>query len=258
MRGGVLSVDPAGRAPARAPGRAGLATGVAAGCVWLVTVFALILFCSPALTNLLQFDRAAIARGELWRVVTGHWTHWSFSHLAWDLAAFIALGIACIHRRPRATAWTLAIGSLAIGAAVWFWQPHLSAYRGMSGLDAALFALLAVDVLMGTGLHAVRAACAAVLLCFLAKLDFELMSGRSFFVDSAAAGFVPVPLAHAVGAAVGAVVAFVVATPASPRHQASNCQGHVIPRSKATRNLGVERCSTPRSLASLGRTDFSR
>jgi rhomboid family GlyGly-CTERM serine protease len=164
-------------------------------------------FCSPALTNVLQFDRAAIARGELWRLVTGHWTHWSPSHLAWDLAAFLALGIACVRRRPQATAWTLMVGSIAIGAAVWFGQPQFSTYRGMSGLDAALFGLLAVDLLMGTRLHAVRAGIAAILLCFLAKLDFEMMSGRAFFVDSAAAGFVPVPLAHAVGAAVGGVVA---------------------------------------------------
>jgi hypothetical protein len=86
----------------------------------------------------------------------------------------------------------------------------------MSGLDAAVFGLLAVDVLMGTKLHAVRAACAAVLLCFVAKLDFELMSGRTFFVDSAAAGFVPVPLAHAVGAAVGGVIALLFRRRPSP------------------------------------------
>ena len=242
MRGGVLFADPAGRTPARAPGRAGLDAGVAAGVVWLLAVVAAIVWCSPKLTGLLQFDRAAVTRGELWRLATGSLAHWSFGHLAWDLAAFIALGVACVRRCPRAAAWTLACGSLAIGAAVWFWQPHLSTYRGMSGLDAALFALLAVDLLMGTTLHAVRAACAAVLLCFLAKLDFELMSGRSFFVDSAAAGFVPVPLAHAVGAAVGGVIAVFAS-------QAKDSNRRVIPRSKATRDLGVERLSTPRSLA---------
>jgi rhomboid family GlyGly-CTERM serine protease len=209
MRSGVLFVDPAGRVPAKAPGRAGFELRLGIRHIWLLAVLAVFVFWSPPLTSALQFDRTAIARGEVWRLITGHWTHWSFKHLGWDLAAFIALGIACVRRRPRATAWTLVFGSFAIGMAVWFCQPHLTTYRGMSGLDAALFALLAVDVMMGTTLHAVRAACAAVLLCFLAKLDFELMSGRSFFVDSAAAGFVPVPLAHAVGAAVGGVVALV-------------------------------------------------
>jgi hypothetical protein len=111
----------------------------------------------------------------------------------------------------------------------------------MSGLDAVLFALLSVDLLMGTTLYAVRAACAAILLCFLAKLDFELMSGRSFFVDSAAAGFVPVPLAHAVGAAVGAVIALLEA-------QTSAHKRRVIQGSNATRDLGVEPSSTPRCL----------
>ena len=47
-----------------------------------------------------------------------------------------------------------------------------------------------------------------------ARVGGEHGTGRALCVDSAAAGFVPMPLAHAVGAAVGALVGF---TPSSRR-----------------------------------------
>ena len=54
----------------------------------------------PGADAALQYSRAALAQGEIWRTVTGHWTHWSFELLFWDVAAFIGLGIVC-ERRGR-------------------------------------------------------------------------------------------------------------------------------------------------------------
>lgn len=39
--------------------------------------------------ELLQYDRQAIADGQLWRVVTGHLVHIGLEHLAWDAAVFL-------------------------------------------------------------------------------------------------------------------------------------------------------------------------
>jgi len=47
----------------------------------------------------------------------------------------------------------------------------------------------------------------AVAVGFVAKLVFELATGGTLFVDSPAAGMVPVPLAHVAGGLVGAVCA---------------------------------------------------
>ena len=49
--------------------------------------------------TLLEYDRAAILHGEVWRLVTGHFVHWSVGHLAWDLLAFAILSAVCMRRR---------------------------------------------------------------------------------------------------------------------------------------------------------------
>ena len=56
----------------------------------------------PGLSESLQFDREAVAGGEIWRIVTGHFCHWNFDHLFWDLSMFLILG-AMLERdeRPR-------------------------------------------------------------------------------------------------------------------------------------------------------------
>ena len=55
----------------------------------------------PAATASLEYDRAATSAGQLWRLVTCHWTHWSTHHLFWSGGAFAALAIACHRVAPR-------------------------------------------------------------------------------------------------------------------------------------------------------------
>ncbi len=55
-------------------------------------VLAIILIqCLPAAQAALEFDRHAVGAGQVWRLLTCHLTHWSWSHLAADLAAFVVL-----------------------------------------------------------------------------------------------------------------------------------------------------------------------
>ena len=82
----------------------------------------------------------------------------------------------------------------------------------MSGLDSAMFGLLAVSLLRDQWYHRHQVAFAATFaLCcaFAAKLAIECATGSAIFVRSAKAGFVPVPLAHLVGAAAGAIIPLV-------------------------------------------------
>ena len=37
-----------------------------------------------------QYERAAIAAGQWWRMLTGHLTHWNMDHLLWDVLMFQA------------------------------------------------------------------------------------------------------------------------------------------------------------------------
>ena len=148
----------------------------------------------------LQFDRAALSLGEWWRIVTGHLTHFSANHLTWDVAVLVALGVACESDSRAHTALTLGVASVAISVAVWFWQPQFEAYRGLSGLDCALFGLF-VASLFRQGGQASRIMGSIALLAVGAKCVFEIATGSTAFATGA--GYALVPLAHLVGVASG-------------------------------------------------------
>lgn len=176
----------------------------------LLSAAAILAAMSPAAMSLLEFARLAVAEGEIWRLLTGHLTHFGADHLLWDVAMFAALGGVCEHRWPRRTRITLVTSALAISLAIVPLAPEIDTYRGLSGLDSALFGLLATSLLRESDAQRGRLFTAALCLFltgFVAKIGYELITGTTFFVDSTAAGFVPVPLAHAVGFVVGASIA---------------------------------------------------
>ena len=151
----------------------------------------------------LELDREAVARGEVWRLLTGHWAHWTADHFLWDSLAFLVLAVLCETRVSRARLVATVLGSaLAVSAGVWFVQPEIepiARYRGLSGIDSALFVLLAAMFVRQTGNSLGRLA----LVAFLGKSAWEVWTGSTLF--TAADGFVPVPLAHLIGGVWGVI-----------------------------------------------------
>jgi len=172
-----------------------------------LSVLTLVLWLLPgAAAEQLQFDASRLAAGELWRIGTCHFTHWSGEHLAWDLIAFVVLGRMCDRRAPGRLMACLACAGMTIPLVIGLYQPEMI-YRGLSGLDSALFTLLAV-LLMGEKLASgdwrVFLLPAGMLIAFAAKITYECISGGAIFV--AGGEMVAVPLAHVVGGLVGIIV----------------------------------------------------
>lgn len=170
-----------------------------------IGAFALFVFGQHCWAEMLEMNRFALAQGELWRLFTGHLTHFTAEHLKWDVAVFAALGSLVELRSRRHFVAVLAGGALAISLGVWWLQPQFASYRGLSGIDSALFGYIAMDVLMlarEEGRHFPAVAASLAMTLFIAKIIFELATGRTVFVEPAA-NFAPVPLAHLIGAAVG-------------------------------------------------------
>jgi len=128
--------------------------------------------------------------GDAWRIVTCHFTHFTHEQLAWDVLAFLVLGIACERRSRTAFHATLLASAIVIPLAVLAFDPRIETYRGLSGLDSALFALLVVS----TRNRFLGAA-------FAAKIAFELATGGAVFVGD----ITVVPVAHVAGAITGAI-----------------------------------------------------
>ena len=173
-----------------------------------LSLAAVIIHLVPGAAECLQFERAAITDGQVWRVLSGHWTHYSLSHLGWVCAAFSGLGVLCENSGRRRFLVCVSLSALAIPTAVWFFAPEVTELRGLSGIASALFALLAVQTFRHSLRNGQKAWCVLVAvasMAFLAKIGLEA-TGNSLLVDQAAAGMVPVPLCHLAGAVVGVVV----------------------------------------------------
>jgi rhomboid family GlyGly-CTERM serine protease len=160
----------------------------------------------PALTFGWQFDRAAVAHGQVWRFFTAHLTHFGSDHLRWDLIVFIVLGAMAERISRSAFLATLALSAGFITLGVWVAQPEFAFYRGLSGIDCALFGLVLTDLLTvgWRDRHGFSLAVGSITLVgFVAKCAFELTTGTTVFVETSGA-FAPVPLAHLLGFIAGA------------------------------------------------------
>jgi rhomboid family GlyGly-CTERM serine protease len=174
-----------------------------------LTAFAIVASLLPEPLDWLSYDRTAIAAGETWRLASGHFTHWNADHLLWDLVMFVVLG-ATVERVCRGSlATTLLLSSAAISATLWMFAPEVSQYRGLSGLDSALFGFVAPQLFCEAQRkqHRVAQWLLAILTAgFVGKVAWEMATGRTLFVAAAAAEFTPLPLVHVVGAVVGLFV----------------------------------------------------
>ena len=195
-----LALHPNLKSAARQLPGVSIAVAVAAG---LIMAF-------PAAADWLQYERSAVARGELWRIVTCHLTHWSVEHLFWDVAALLFLGFVIEQDKRGRFLMCIGLSACLIPLSVAALMPQLSTYRGLSGIDSAVFMLLAVTLLADS--HQQQdwgwtLVCAAVIGGFAAKTGLEFATGTTLFVNSAEAKMLPVPLAHVIGAGVGVLTA---------------------------------------------------
>ncbi len=196
------------------------------GAALLLSLCALVIYAIPSLTTTLQFQRSLFEQGQWWRLITCHWTHFSTDHLFWDLTMFALLGAICERISRTRTLACLAASTLLITITVWMFAPELTSYRGLSGLDSALFTLL-ISMLIRPAIAEKRwqavASYLLLLLLFGAKVAYESITAATLFADHTAGGFVPVPLAHAVGAATGLLVGFGGVTIKYKQRNLCNC-----------------------------------
>ena len=121
---------------------------------------------------------------------------------------FLVLGTLC-ERVCRTTFLAcVAVSAVSIPLAAGLALPQMHYYRGLSGLDSALFVLLAVQLIrMNWSSDRAMAATAAFGLgAFVLKTVYECVTGSIIFVQPEST-FTPVPLAHIVGGTIGLLIA---------------------------------------------------
>jgi rhomboid family GlyGly-CTERM serine protease len=157
---------------------------------------------SQKLIELLQYDRAAILDGQVWRLVSGNLVHWSPEHFFLDVGVFLLVGLLYERLLKPVYPWLLAGMGLALGLCLLVFQPELATYRGLSGVDSGQFAAaLAVEVALARQMPWRWLWVLPAALVFVLKIGFEFLTGRMFFGTESLGNIgMPVPLVHVAGA----------------------------------------------------------
>ncbi len=174
--------------------------------VWIaMAVMTLLVQLSPEVQSWLQFDRGRIAAGEIWRLLTGNFVHYSWPHLAANLGAFAAL---CwiAEGRSRGVVAVVTLSALAVGAGVFVLAGGVTTYRGVSGIDCALAAWVLTTMAMQDG-RAQGLLWTGVLSAVAFKAVFEATTGQLLLPTSAPAGVAVVGVTHVIGLAIGLLAA---------------------------------------------------
>ena len=154
---------------------------------------------APGASDWMVYDRIAVAEGQWWRVVTGHFIHYSWPHLANNLLALVPAAW-LVETRYAKDGLPLVVGaSVAIGVALLIGEPGIAEFRGASGVALALLGYVALR-----GLHEQprwRVVCLLALVLLCAKLVAEAAGWH--MQDWQHDGFASVWLSHVAGALVG-------------------------------------------------------
>ncbi|MBI2813117.1 MAG: rhombosortase [Opitutae bacterium] len=135
---------------------------------------ALLIQLNPAWRDALLYDRAALARGEVWRVWTGHLVHFGWPHFVADTGLLLILGWLLAARHARFTRLALAFMPVFIGAALYWLDPAMPRYGGLSALDLGLLVYLA---LQGWQRNWADWFWPAVLAIYVGEIIFEIHQG---------------------------------------------------------------------------------
>jgi rhomboid family GlyGly-CTERM serine protease len=121
----------------------------------------------------LRYERAGIASGEAWRLLTGHFVHLGISHTILNLAGLILVWLLAGRAYHwRQWLWIMTGSVAAIDLGLWFGAPMLEWYVGLSGL---LHGMLAAGVLAGLTERSGEALILAVVVAV--KVTYEQLAG---------------------------------------------------------------------------------
>ena len=149
----------------------------------------------------LRYDRIAISDGQLWRVITGHFTHLGWSHLAMNLAGLASIwAIFGGHITWQRWLSLLLVGAIGISTLLFTFNTHLRWYVGLSGVLHTLFIAGCV-----ADLKHKRWDTRLLLALVIVKLGYEQIWGPMPGSESTAGGKVVVD-AHFYGAICGVLI----------------------------------------------------
>lgn len=145
------------------------------GAAAMVTLF-------PSCQSWLVYNRSAILSGEIWRMFTGHWVHFSTSHLVYDSLVLGVVGWIIETQKLPNFGWLCLLAPWLISGVLLVVEPQLEWFGGLSALASTAVVYLVLFGLRSTGPW--RWACLAALVGMAGKTVFEITTGSMMFATT--------------------------------------------------------------------------
>lgn len=174
------------------------------GITLIVVLGCLVFYLIPETTIWAVYDREQLLHGDIWRLFTGHFVHFSWRHLFFNLSVFAVLGFLLELRNRWIFLWLIALTTLSCSLYFLLFIPEMSKYRGLSGLVSAAVVYLALNEIRAT--VRLRFIWVLILILFLVKVGYEIFSGEAVFASGSDSDFIIVPAAHIIGAVMAAFI----------------------------------------------------
>lgn len=114
---------------------------------WCVSTFALaaIVFqFIPTAREHLLYDRAPLSAGQFWRIWTGHLVHFGWPHFLVDAGLLLVVGWFSESRHPAFTRLGLFLMPAFISGSLFWLEPDMVRYGGLSAVNLGLLLYVAV------------------------------------------------------------------------------------------------------------------
>lgn len=108
-----------------------------------IVVVAAVVVAVPAIRPALVYNRNAIAQGELWRIWTGHVVHFGWPHGLADGSLFVLIGWVLERSQRKFSYWSLFLQPIVVSGALFWFDPTMNMYGGLSGVNVGLLVFLA-------------------------------------------------------------------------------------------------------------------
>lgn len=100
---------------------------------------------APGWREHLLYERQALAAGAWWRIWTGHLVHFGWPHFVADAGLFVILGWLLDARHPVFSRLALVVLPAFITGALWWLDPTMTRYGGLSAVNLGLLVYLALQ-----------------------------------------------------------------------------------------------------------------
>jgi rhomboid family GlyGly-CTERM serine protease len=146
------------------------------------------------------YNRATIVQGEWWRLLTGHWVHSDTAHAGWNIAALAISGMVFEQGLRWRMPLALVLATAGVSAWLWWGEPALQRYCGLSGILNGLIVAGLVQLWRDVRHPAVIITACGV----AAKIIVETALGQAVITQTA---WPSVPATHAAGFLSGLICA---------------------------------------------------